>query len=185
MENNWSKTILQVYRYLPRLTYAYDKLIETRAFNSGSSTCNNMSFNNVMNVADNIINLSERKVTLINLKLITEKALKNIDRNMARLLILKFIDGKKSVEIAEKFNVCLRTFFRKVKTALDSFTKALNRLGYSEDKLCSMLSKERWINEVYRTFEKENDNNVCENFEFKNQIKSNIIIEFKKISAFN
>ena len=30
--NNWSKTILGVYRYLPRVSYAFDRLVKTRAY---------------------------------------------------------------------------------------------------------------------------------------------------------
>lgn len=180
--NNWSKTILEVYRYLPRVTYAYDNIIKTRAYNSAYSSSSNTSFNNVLNVANSILNLSERKITLINLKLIIEKALKNIDRKLARMLILKYIDGKKSVEIAEKFNICLRTFFRKINIALDSFTKALVRIGYTQQKISIMLQKEEWIKEVYNSLQE--DTNNIENFEFKKQIKASLILEFKKVSAF-
>ena len=188
MENtNWSKTLLGVYRYLPRVTYAFDKIVKTRAYNSFYGSSNNPGFNDVMNISNAILDLTERKISLINLKLITEKALKSMDTDLARILILKFIDGKKSVEIAEKFGFCLRTFFRKINTALISFKKALNRIGYDDVKLFDMLKKEKWILEVYRAFENENieNENIMENFSFEDKIKTKIMFEFKRVSSFN
>ena len=185
--NNWSKTLLSVYRYLPRVTYAIDKIVKTRAYNSSYSTTNNISFNNVWNVANTILDLTERKITLINLKLIIEKALHSMDENSARILILKFIDGKKSNEIANLFNICLRTFFRKVNTALESFSKALIRMGYTNDKLLNMLKNEKWIMETFNKSEKEtinNTENFADNYELHSQIKNSIILEFRKVSAF-
>ncbi len=184
--NNWSRTLLGVYRYLPRVTYALDKIVKTRAYNSSYMSLNNIAFNNVMNVANTILDLTERKVTLINLKLIIEKALRSMDAKSARILILKFIDGKKSAEIADSFKICLRTFFRKVNSALDSFTKALSRIGYTEDKLQEMLKNEKWIIETYNKYSKNvfNTENFADSYELHSQIKNNIIMEFKKVSTF-
>ncbi len=185
--NNWTKTLLSVYRYLPRVTYAIDKIVKTRAYNSSYASTNNIAFNNVMNVANTILDLTERKITLINLKLIIEKALHSIDRNLARILILKFIDGKKSNDIADLFKICLRTFFRKVNTALDSFSKALSRMGYTNDNLHKMLKNEKWIMETFNKSQKETvskTENFADNFEFHSQIKNSIIMEFRKVSSF-
>ena len=180
--NNWSRTVLEIYNYLPRVTYAYDKIIKTRAYNSANMSSNNLGFNNVENVTNSIINLSQRKVTLINLKLIIEKALKSMDKELAKIIIFKFIDKKKSVEIAEKLDVCLRTMFRKVNLALDSFSKALQRMGYSQEKLKGMLNKEKWICKVYETISKKDECEI-ETFEFRQQIKSDIIFEFRRVAG--
>ena len=184
--NNWSKTLLGVYRYLPRVTYALDKIVKTRAYNSSFTSTNNIAFNDVMNVANTILDLTERKITLINLKLIIEKALCSMDKNLARILILKFIDGRKSNEIADVFKICLRTFFRKVNTALDSFSKALLRMGYNDEKLKNMLKNEKWIMEVFNKSLTENlsTENIADNYEFHAQIKNSIILEFKRASSF-
>lgn len=187
MENyNWSKTLLSVYRYLPRVTYALDKIVKTRAYNSYYVSSNNVAFNDVMNVANTILNLTDRKITLINIKLIVEKCLYQIDKKMARILVLKFIDGKKSVEIADKFNVCLRTIFRKINTALESFSKALCRNGYDDGALYNLLKNEKWILSTYQ--KQKTDLNKADNFEdaclLHTEIKNNIILEFKKVSSF-
>lgn len=186
--NNWSKTILGVYRYLPRVTYAFDRIVKTRAYNSGCCSSTNLSFNDVMNVTSTILDLTERKITLINLKLIIERALKNMDTKLAKILIFKFIDGKKSVDIAERLGVCLRTYFRKINTALTSFSKSLARLGYNEQKLFDMLCGEKWIMEVYYGYNEGDatlSDNILDNVEFKNKFKKNLMFEFRRVGAFS
>lgn len=181
--NNWSKTILGVYRYLPRVTYAFDKLVKTRAYNSSATSSYNLAFNDVMNIANSIINLTQRKNNLINLKLIIDKTLKSIDTTSAKILVFKFIDGKKSADIAKLLNVCTRTYFRKVNLALSHFSKALSKLGYSTFKLENMLKDERWIMEVYHTYSSQRINeteNIMDSIEFRNKFQKSLICEFKK-----
>ena len=186
MENiNWSKTLLGVYRYLPRVANAYDKIVKTRAYNSHYHTYNS-AFNDVMNVANFILDMSEKKVTLINTKLITEKALSCMNTQLAQILIYKFIDGKKCVEIADKLNVCLRTFFRKLNSALVSFYRTLERMGYNENKLCEMLKNEKWIMNIYNNYSTAQDDslqNIVEGYEIKQQIKASILFDFKQASV--
>lgn len=178
MENVFSKTILQVYKYLPRIARTYDRLVESKAINSQYTNAYNISYFGTEAVTKAIIDLSERKVTLINLKLLIERALKSMKPSMARILILKFVDGKRCVDLAEYFNVCLRTVFRKLNSALASFSLALKRLGYDESKLKEMLKHEKWISSVHNHFSKS-DLSLIENDEVKSTIKSSIICDLK------
>ncbi len=182
MNNNWSKTVLQVYRYLPRITRTYDKLIMSKALNSQFTNSTNINFFSTETVADAIINLSQRKITLINLKLLIEKALKSIKPSLARLLILKFIDGKRCIDLADRLGICLRTVFRKINTALNSFSLALKRLGYTEEIIEKMLISEKWIAQVHKQFAKS-DLSLIENADIKATIKSSIVLDLK-VSSF-
>ena len=184
MENeDLNKTLLSVYRYLPRVANAIDKLVKSRAYNSASSCMTNISFNSSECVANSILNLSERKITLINVKIIIEKGLKSMKPSLARVLIWKYIDGLKSSEIAEKLNICIRSYFRKIKLALSSFEKALFRLGYFEDRILKLIGSEKWIMEVYNSFGGKihfETENIMDNLEFRNKIKNTILVDFKK-----
>lgn len=181
--NNWSKTILEVYRYLPRVTYAYDKIIKSKAINS-QYTRTYDSFNNVFDVTNSIIDLSQRKITLINLKIITEKILKTIDKKYAKLLVLRFVDGYKFSELANIFKVSQRTLFRRITKALDSFTHNLVLQGFDSKKLFDELKEENWIMEVYKSYNCQIEFNICEYADITQQIKTNIMMEFKKASGF-
>lgn len=184
MENeNLSKTLLSVYRYLPRVANAIDKLVCSRAYNSATMCMTNVSFNSSECVANSILNLSERKVALINVKILIEKGLKGMKSAFAKLLIWKYIDGLKSYEIAEKLNICVRSYFRKLNLALSSFEKSLFRLGYDEDRIFKMIARENWIKEVYHSFGGKifaETENIMDNIEFRNKIRNSILIDFKK-----
>lgn len=186
--NNLGKTIIGVYRYLPRVATAFDRIVKTRAYNSNAISSNCIAFNDITNVANTIINLSQRKITLINLKIITEKALKNIKPQYSKLLILRYVDGKKANEIANILGICLRTFFRQINLAVESFSKALSRLGYGEEKLLEMLEEEKWILSVYEKYQSEEtklNENILEDSAFKNKFKNNLMFEFKRLGAFS
>jgi len=148
----WTKTILSVYRYLERICGAIDKIVVQTGLNSSNITGYNYSFNNVFAITERIIDLSERKVTLINLKLIIEEVLSKIDEEDAQILIEKYVDSRKCKEIAEIHDVSMRTLFRKIDSAENSFGKHLRVLGYDDKKLDKFLKNEQWIVNVYNDY---------------------------------
>ena len=181
MENNsWSKTVLESYRYLPRVAYTYDKVIRTKACYSAYYDEYN-AYNNVTSIVEFIIEMSERKKNLINLKLIIEKALKEIDSKYSRILILRFIDGKKFCELSEILNITMRTLFRRINLALKSFTLALMRLGYNSKKLYSLFCVENWIMDIYQNYNTKEDMTFAESTNFKKNVKKNIVTQLKKM----
>ena len=186
MENTkWSKTILTVYRYLKRMTFAFDRMIKSKAYNSFYTTSENFAFNNIFDISNSILDLSERKVTLINLKILTERVLKSIDRDLAKILIFKYVDNKKCEEISSMLGCTTRTYFRKINLAHKSFYKALTRLGYDEEKLEQMLKNEKWILNVYKDFcDEESQIIEAESKLFLERLKRNIYFELKKVSCF-
>lgn len=141
----WTKTILSVYRYLEKVTNAIDKIVDKRAENSSGYYGDYYNFNSVYKICDSILELTERKIKLINLKLICEQALESLDPFLARILISTYFDNRKSRETAELMNISMRTFFRKIKIALHSFSSSLKKLGYNDDAFNEMLKGENWI----------------------------------------
>lgn len=160
----WTKTLLSVYRYLERICGAIDKIVMKSALNSADILGQNYFYNNVYSISQKLIDLSERKITLINLKILIEETLGEIDNQSARILIQKYFDGTKCKDIAEKNNISLRTVFRKIANAEKAFCCRLRMKGYNFLKLGSMLKDEGWINNVYlRLSEKADDDFVLSN----------------------
>lgn len=147
--NLWTKTILTVYKYLDRIADAIDKLIERQALNSYYDGYVN---DGVIDIADKIIELSERKVKLINIKVLAENTLKKMEESSAQLLIEKYIDNDKGEVIAERHKLSTRTYFRRQKQAEDAFTAYMALQGFTESKLSKYISEESWIMEVYNNF---------------------------------
>ena len=147
--NLGAKTILMVYRYLDRIADAIDRLIERRALNSFYVGVLGNNDNSIYSVADYIINLSERKIKLINLKILIDMALEDCPILAGQILIEKFMDNEKSFDIAKRHNLSERTYFRRLNEALDNFSASLSKLGFCENKLIDYISSEKWIMEVY------------------------------------
>lgn len=145
VKNIWAKTILKSYRYLERIADAIDRMIENRGMFSMNMNSNNYYYNNIMSVADKIIELGERKIKLINLKLLTERALKACGKESANLLISKYINNKSNDEIMERYGMPPRTFYRKIDKAEAKFERALEGIGFNYENLNNYLAKERWL----------------------------------------
>ena len=158
-ENVWAKTILSVYRYLERICGSIDKMVESRAMASFYVCSVNFANSNIINVADKIIALTERKKTLINLKILANNALEKCKPISAEILIEKYIDGDKSNDIAERHNLPMRSYFRKLSNAETEFGENLASLGYNEKKLNSFLPGEKWICDVYARLSDESKEN--------------------------
>lgn len=151
-ENVWAKTILTVYKFIERICGAIDKLVENKAMASFYVCSSSFASSSIINVADKIIELSERKKVLINLKVLTLNALKKCDALDAKILIEKYIEGNSPAEISARYNLPLRSYFRKVNLAENHLTRAFEKLGYSETRLSEYLANEKWILDVYAKF---------------------------------
>ena len=145
-ENIWSKTILGVYRHLEAVADAIDKIILKTALNSYHFS---LDTNDVYQTSNKLIELGERKVTLINLKVLVEEMLSKLDSKDADILICRYIENMKFKDIALEKGIGIRTVFRRLDRAEDMFSKKLLNLGYSSLKLKNMLRNETWILNYY------------------------------------
>ncbi len=155
----WAKTILSVYRYLERICGAIDKIVMQSALGSGEVTGGAYSHNNVYSISQKIIDYSQRKVTLINLKVLVEDILKNIPISDAKILIERYVNGAKRREISERLEISMRTVYRKIERAEKSFLSKMCQKGYSSFKLQQFLKDEVWIKSAYDMIESEGDEN--------------------------
>ena len=143
----WSKTILSVYKYLEALSNSIDELVMKKSINS--SFYNNGRFNSCYDCANKIMMLTERKINLINIKVMVDDVLNKMTVNQRQLLVLCYVDNVRSEDIAKFFNISLRTYFRKKNEALNSFAKNLLSLGFTKSKLEEMFCCENWLNNLY------------------------------------
>lgn len=154
MEKIWGKTLVTIQKYLARITKTIDSLIYKKALASGYVSTKNLTKQSAFVVTDSIISLSQRKVNLINLNVVCLNALKGIGPNSAKLLILKFIDGLPSAEIASIFGFSNRTYFRKLDKAYDDLGKWLKQNNFSNNYFQRLCKDEGWIMEIfYRSLE--------------------------------
>ncbi len=143
----WAKTLLSVYKYIETVTAAIDNLV----LKQGVHSCfySNGFYNATFQTANNIIELTNRKQTLINLKLMVEDGLAKLPKDDVRLLVLTYFDLLKSTLVSERLGVSIRTFFRKKQFAIGKFANALKFMGFTHEKLLKSLQGENWLLTVF------------------------------------
>lgn len=155
MQNHiWAKTLLTSYRFLDRIAGAIDRIIEKKALSTSSMLGSDIYTNGTQNLADKIIELMERKVKLINIKVLTESALKKLKPLDAKLLIKKYIEKQAVESIYVELGMPRRTYFRKIGEAEAKFEANCAQMSFPSGRLESYLEKEGWIMEVKRSYEK-------------------------------
>ncbi len=155
MQNHiWAKTLLSSYRFLERIAGAIDKIIEKKALASSSMLGSDILTSNTLTLTDKIIELSERKVKLINMKVLTEQALKNMKEIDAKILIKRYIEKVPVESIYADLGIARRTYFRKIGEAESAFEANCAHMSFPNERLDNYLKSEAWIMEVKRSFEK-------------------------------
>ena len=156
----WSKTILSVYKYLEALSNSIDNLVLKKSINS--SFYNNGRYSSCYECVNKIMQLTDRKINLINIKVLVDDTLSMMSIPQRQLLALCYMDNVKSEEVAEMMHISLRTFFRKKDEALTNFSKRLLMQGFTKEKLESMFCGEGWLNSLY-----ERNQQLQENKEYR------------------
>lgn len=151
---NWAKTFLGAYRCLETISNAIDDLVKKESINSGFYN----SSTNTLEQFNKISKLTERKIKIINIKVLVEYALANLKNSETRLLTLFYIDEVKSKDIALKLGISNRTFFRKKNEALSHFSTKLIEKGYNLNKILELVDGENWLQVAYKqNLQKDSD----------------------------
>lgn len=154
----FSKTLLEVYNSLEIVCERIDKMVDNKA--SEGSTYGRTG--NSLELFNSIINLTERKVNLINLKLRIEQSLIKLSPIEAKVLILKYVDRLTYKQISTLTNQNIRTTFRYVEKGIENFTKNIKLNGLTEEFIRNKYSEEKWLfqicemNETSKSLDKEN-----------------------------
>lgn len=146
----WAKTVLIAYKYLGSMCAAIDKIIKNLAISShfaGGAYCEKSCCEVV---SKKIIALTNKKIDYINLKVLTEKALENMNKKNAKLLILRTIKELNVSTIAEVMNMSERTYFRRISDAENEFCVALEKLGLNIYKLEIEYLADNFIKSIYK-----------------------------------
>lgn len=173
---SWIKTIFMIYRHLPRIIDSIDKVFQARALNGGVMSGSAISYNNVYNLSDNLLKLTERKNALINLKVLTDSIIKGMDKKLAKILILRYIDGFNFKMLAEHFNISERTAYRRIDEALTMASMALEGLGYDKEKIEKEYKEEAWL------FDISNESDAIDYIKIDSSYLNSIIRTYKKLS---
>ncbi len=146
-QNNWIRTLLKSYNYLERIVRGIDKTVKKISYNS--FYYNSANYVSTYALSNKLIDLNERKVLLINTKILVDKMLKYIGNKGAKYLTLRFVDGLKNEEIAISQKKSIRTVSRNVHNYLLKAQEFLLKQGFDSQKLFKLFREEQWVLDIY------------------------------------
>lgn len=152
----WCKSFLSIYHIIPNIVNSIDRLVLLKGVNSAFYS--QSQSNSTLKQLDGVISLSQKKISLINLKVLTDEILLEMDTKNSKLLILRFIDNincKKAIELS---NMPRRTYFRALNRALKEFESLFYRKILSNKFLYDAFLKEDCLEDVFEKinlFERE------------------------------
>ena len=142
----WAKTLLSLYRHLHTMANSIDNLIKRIGINSAF---NHSVYNSTIKDSNKIIELTERKIKIINLKVIIEKGLNSLKEKDLKILVLAYVDGLNYKKIIELLGITERTYFRRKEVAIANFAENLCSFGFDAKKFSNYLKNENWIKNTY------------------------------------
>lgn len=182
---NIYRNLLSIYKYFPTLISSIDRLVEVRSVNSSNY---HFSFlDTTTNQANAILSLMDRKVLLINLRVATNTVLEKMRTEQAKLLILRYIDGFSVKYISEKLGINLRTCFRKLNTALSSFSAKMGEFIFNNENVF-LKNNKKTLDCIFENLNNWNICDDCEGEDVKNMqtiICNSIFKQVKKTSFCN
>lgn len=179
----WSKTLLNIYNCLFGLSKEIDKIVLGYGLKSGFYG----GYSNTYLAIEKIIELSHRKITFINLKVLIEKTLCSLDSLSCKILTLKYCDKMSNEMIIDVLNLKRRTYFRKFNGALSAFASKLLMNGYTVEKIIELIEDESWIIDIFDEIYKKEISGQIECNISKYTIYSNAIKDLRqkrKVEAF-
>lgn len=131
MNKTWSNTVLVAYTLLPKIAKELNCNIESRIKSSFQSVHLKIGVSTEQLIGE-ILELTDEKRKIVNLRFIVAKGLENMKDDMKELLIERMIKKKTFQQIADTQKLSLRTVFRRMGEAEEEFAHNLRRCGYTD-----------------------------------------------------
>jgi len=165
----WCKSFLSIYRIIPNLADCVDRLVEIKA----------SSFNHfdTMTEMENMIDLQQKKVNLINLKVLTDEVILEMNQKKSKALIFRFIDGIDNKKAAMLLKMSRRTYYRLLECALKEFQSRLLSKILLNKNVYDSLQKDNFFERIFEKIEKVEEE---DNYKYDNIVARILIRELKK-----
>ena len=158
----WCKSFLSIYNLIPSITKAVDNLILIKGVNSSATSF--ATSGETAKQAESILTLSQRKINLINLKLLTDEILLEMDPFNSKVIVLKFIDNLLVDDITKCLNLTRRTLYRKLSRAIEEFERLFNKKVLSNYRIYKSFSEEKFLEDIFEKIDifssKTKDNSI-------------------------
>lgn len=148
MNKNWSNTALVAYSLLPKIVNELNFGVKTRVNSSFQSRHLKIGVSTEQLIGE-ILDLTEEKRKIVNLRFIVGQALDGIARSERSILENRILLKKTYQVIADEQGISLRTVFRRIACAEEAYACALKRAGYTEEWLEKEYGEDKYIAPIH------------------------------------
>lgn len=141
----WIKTLISSYRIFPKIISTIDKIVEIQATNISFSSNIFNSSNKLENQFEKVIDLSERKKSLVNIYVMLTKMINDLSYDQKCLFEYKFIDEMTNDEIAEEMGICERTVYRKFQKLINNIYSYFVLNHWTLEFIEFQIGSEDWL----------------------------------------
>ncbi len=148
MEKSWSNTALVAFSSLSKIV----KEIDFQVFRRVKSSYLSRHLKNGVSTEQlicEILNLTNEKQKLVILQNVVSHALDGMEEKERKILVARVCKKRTFQQISTDFNLSLRTVFRQVANAEQSFKKQLKILGYDETWLETEYGDDKYIAPIH------------------------------------
>lgn len=151
----WIKTLISVQSNLPEIIKSVDKIIEMNASSlSFASDIYNAEKTTYAQV-EKVIDLTERKNKLLNIYLISKNLISCVAEDDRVFLKRKFVYNWTAEDLANEYNVSIRTVFRRTEKLIDKIHELTKRKNWSINFINLQVKGENWLYEKFKRFAKD------------------------------
>ncbi len=145
----WIKTLISEQSTLPEIIKTVDKIIEIQASSVSFTTDVFNKNGSTINQVEKVIDLTERKNSLINIYVITQNMLNVLSTNSLDLIERKFIYNWSMDELSEYYSVSIRTIYRKIDKLINQIYEECLKRKWTLNFIESQTKEEGWLKDKY------------------------------------
>ena len=144
----WIKTLISEQSTIPEIIKTVDKIIEIQA-SSVSFNTDIFNKNGTISQVEKVIDLTERKNSLINLYVMTKKMLKTLSADNHDFLERRFIYNWSAEELAEYYSISVRTVYRKIDSLIKTIYAECLKFKWTLKFIETQTKDEEWLKEKF------------------------------------
>ena len=162
----WIKTLLASYNTIPEIIKTVDKIIELQASTVSFSSDVFNGSNSLINQVESLIDLSQRKNSLLNIYIMTKELVKNLSDEDLNFIEKRFVYNWSTEDLSKEFNISARTIYRKIDRIINLIHSRAISKNWSLRFIESQTKQETWLKEKFIKIVSDYFKNA--NYQYKN-----------------
>lgn len=162
----WIKTLLASYNTIPEIIKTVDKIIELQASTVSFSSDVFNGSNSLINQVESLIDLSQRKNSLLNIYIMTKELVKNLLDEDLNFIEKRFVYNWSTEDLSKEFNISARTIYRKIDRIINLIHSRAISKNWSLRFIESQIKQETWLKEKFIKIVSDYFKNA--NYQYKN-----------------